>query len=581
MKKILELLCACCLIFLLSTPTQALETIKQPLDQVFYECVVFSYDHPGKAFFNGVKGDIYGNYQLTAQNGHILIPVRMMADLAGTLDGSSSYWGTAWDANNPNEISMINYITQQTLHMEVNSKTILINGQTHVMDNAPIFVNGRIVLPLRSIAEAMGIQASWLDGLVIISREEIDLQNSQTNTIKDKIKEALDDGRSLASDTEYIDPLAYVNGAVYYLKSDYGNETYSRGLYKKLPDKTEKLIPLPGEVTYYEQIVDGKLHFVSLIDDKATLYTFDFETDQYQAVCAITDWLPYDGWIYDIQVIDGQLYLILHFGDCTMGSETAYRLQDGVLQEITSAKSFTGFCVQDDYFYYASFNLMWASNDNLSRVYLPTLMEEKLSLPDVTYSIFRQLTEDGGGSWGGSDCFYLQDGYLYTLGYIEEDTTEPPSVYKTSLDGKTSVCLPLHTNEFYLADGGIDYIDSESGFIKHSDLDGNKQKTLLEEKVALVQWYGQTLYALTEDGNLYQYQNSSMQKLNQERIKSFFIDDVGIYYIVEGYNQGLYSIDEDGKTICLKSDSISDALLCSDGILYTLRYEKGIWYIAK
>ncbi len=581
MKKILELIGVCCLIFLLSTPALAQETIKQPLDQVFFESVVFSYDHPGKAFFNGVKGDIYGNYQLTTQKGHILVPVRMMADLAGTLDGSSSYWGTAWDANNPNKISMINYITQQTIRMEVNSKTILINGQTHVMDNAPIFVNGRVVLPLRSIAEAMGIKVSWLDGLVIIGREEIDLQNSQTNIIKDKIKAALYDDRSLASDTEYINPLAHVNGSIYYLKADYGNETYSSGLYKKLSDKTEKLIVLPGEVTYYEQIVDGKLYFVSMIDNKAVLYTFDFETDQYQAVCAIMDWLPYDGWIQDIQIIDGQLYLILHFGDCTMGSETAYRLQDGVLQEITSAKSFTSFCVQDNYFYYASFNLMWAANDNLYRVYLSTLTEEKLGLTDVTYSISRQLTENGGGSWGGSPCFYLQDGYLYTLGYVEEDQTDISSVYKTSLDGKRSVRLSIHSNEFYLADRGICFINSESRFLQYADLDGNKQKTLLEEKVASVQWQGETLYALTEDGNLYQYQNSSMQKISRERVKSFYVGEAEIYYIAEGYNQGLYRIDESGQNICLKSDSISDALLSSDDILYTLRYEKGIWHIAK
>ncbi|MCR6545699.1 hypothetical protein [Dehalobacterium formicoaceticum] len=63
-------------------------------------------------------------------------------------------------------------------------------------------------------------------------------------------------------------------------------------------------------------------------------------------------------------------------------------------------------------------------------------------------------------------------------------------------------------------------------------------------------------------------------------MQNFFIGSAGVYYQAEGYEPGLYKVDDQGRNINLIDDNFYDILLTDTGIVYTLRYQDGI-YLAK
>jgi hypothetical protein len=171
------------------------EVVKKPLEQVFEQAVILPYDYQGKVFLNGAKTDVYGDYALYQRNNRVLVPVRLMAYLAENLEEGRSYWQVNWDQQKPDEVTLVHYPSQKTIELKVNSNVMLINGEARSLDVAPQRIEGRIVLPLRAIGEALGKEIAWLDRLVVISNEPIDLASPGTLGIKDRIKEKLMDKR--------------------------------------------------------------------------------------------------------------------------------------------------------------------------------------------------------------------------------------------------------------------------------------------------------------------------------------------------------------------------------------------------
>ncbi|HHU32235.1 MAG: hypothetical protein ACOX1Y_04360 [Zhaonellaceae bacterium] len=60
----------------------AMETLKQPLNEAFDRTIIIPYDYHNKVFINGRKTNIYGDYKLYQRNDRVLVPVRLMGQLA-------------------------------------------------------------------------------------------------------------------------------------------------------------------------------------------------------------------------------------------------------------------------------------------------------------------------------------------------------------------------------------------------------------------------------------------------------------------------------------------------------------------
>jgi len=91
-----------------------------------------------------------------------MIPVRFIAESMGAKVG--------WDGKTQTvTIEMDGTIIQMT----IGHKTYTINGESRTMDTAPVLVKGwdRTVVPIRFVAEALGMDVQWnaQDRIVIIA----------------------------------------------------------------------------------------------------------------------------------------------------------------------------------------------------------------------------------------------------------------------------------------------------------------------------------------------------------------------------------------------------------------------------
>lgn len=260
-----------------------------------------------------------------------------------------------------------------------------------------------------------------------------------------------------------------------------------------------------------------------------------------------------------------------------------------MLREIAGAKSFIDFDVEGGFLYYTDFHPMnWT--ENLFRVNMETGEKETLGEKDFTYGISRTIQDQGGTSYSSNSAFYIKNGYIYTLGYKESDGEDRASVYKISLDGKTRDKLTPPVRTFWLVDNEIYYIDLDTGYLLSVDTEGNNKKTLVDRSIIDLKFFKENIYYTAGRNNgtdarlgeLYKYDipGGNEIKLSDKLVSEFLIGETGIYYKAEGYDLGLYKVDENGTNVCLVDDSIDSFLLTDTGVVYTMRYMEGI-YTAK
>ncbi|MDS1030140.1 DUF5050 domain-containing protein [Bacillota bacterium LX-D] len=568
-----------------STILWAEEPKQKNLDEVFERAVIMPFTYHNKVFLKGQKTDLYGDYKLFQKSGRVLVPIRLMGLLAAELDENNSYWDVQWDAQKPNDVILTNHALQKTIKLKVNSKTIYINNEPRTLDVPPQKIEGRIVLPLRGIGETLGKNVAWLDGLIIFSNEAIDLQSPQTKELKAKIKAQLIDSRKPLSDEQRATLIAKYGDTVYYTLDSYDHKQIA-GLYEKTGNKQAIKIELPGEESFTNcQLINNELYYFSKVNGKNELHVFNFASNKSRKLCTIEQWNPGDGWLGDMKILDKDFYVVLHSGDITMGGESVYKLENEQLKEIAGGKSITNFAAAGEYFYYTDFRFMTNTADNLFKLNLNTREKEKLGINGYTYGIFRTIDEQGV-SYSGNSPFYLEDGYIYTLGYQESDEKDLPCIYKISTDGKTQSKLTEPAQKFWLIDQTIYYIDLNTGYLVRADLEGNNQKILVAKKVIDCKfldgniYYTVNKYNNTDNlGKLYKYNIASGKetKLSEQSASEFFVGKAGVYFKSDGYDLGLYKIDAPGKISCLVADSIDTALLTDSGIVYTLRYQERVY----
>jgi hypothetical protein len=82
-------------------------------------------------------------------DGRTYIPIRALAEAVGA--------GVGWDAGTSQSHNYGNYM----LDMWIGSRTVIVNGLEQRLEAAPRIINNRTMVPLRFVAELLGMGVGW------------------------------------------------------------------------------------------------------------------------------------------------------------------------------------------------------------------------------------------------------------------------------------------------------------------------------------------------------------------------------------------------------------------------------------
>lgn len=557
------------------------------LDEAIGETVIFPFDYQGKVLNRGVLNERFQDYQLAQKSGSVLVPIRLMGELASYADANKGEWEAVWQAKSPDVVILQNVALNKSVTFTLNSKTMKVNGKSYKAEVAPQKVNGRIMLPLRSAAVAIGKQIQWLDGLIIIGDEELDLKAPKTSTLKDQIKKLLTDPRKPVDSEKNGTPLMKNGNTLYFYKPAYTNMGATMQLYKQTDARKPEPVKLQGNPYISEtKTIGNEMFYVTAVEGQTWLYTYSFDNGNSRKIGPIKSWEPGFGWIGEIRSIDNELYIILHVGDLTMGGESLYKIENGFLTEISSAESFINYIKTDLGIITSEFSPMGPSSQNLNLIDPVTGESSAFGQTGYTYGLNRHISEESSG-YSYSSGMFEKDGYLYLVGYKDDDLKETGSIYKINLADRTQTKLVSSVESFWLENNRIYYFDSRTGYLNSVGLDGTNNVTLVKRKVLLTHFYNGSIYytaasnadEVSFQGQLYRYNLKTGQetKLSDQPVHSLFSGKTGFYYVSDGISPGIYKIGADAKSIRLVKDRIHSAILTDSGLIYTLLYSEGIY----
>lgn len=557
------------------------------LDEAIGETVIFPFDYQGKVLNRGVLNERFQDYQLAQKSGSVLVPIRLMGELASFADANKGEWEAVWQAKSPDVVIFQNVALNKSVTFTLNSKTMKVNGKSYKMEVAPQKVNGRIMLPLRSAAVAIGKQIQWLDGLIIIGDEELDLKAPKTSTLKDQIKKLLTDPRKPVDSEKNGTPLIKNGNTLYFYKPAYTNMGATMQLYKQTDARKPEPVKLQGNPYISEtKTIGNEMFYVTAVEGQTWLYSYSFDNGNSRKIGPIKSWEPGFGWIGEIRSIDNELYIILHVGDLTMGGESLYKIENGFLTEISSAESFINYIKTDLGIITSEFSPMDPSSPNLNLIDPVTGESSAFGQTGYTYGLNRHISEESSG-YSYSSGMFEKDGYLYLVGYKDDDIKETGSIYKINLADRTQTKLVSSVESFWLENNRIYYFDSRTGYLNSVGLDGTNNVTLVKRKVLLTHFYNGSIYytaaskadEVSFQGELYRYHLKTGQetKLSDQPVHTLFSGKTGFYYVSDGISPGIYKIGSDGKNIRLVKDRIHSAILTDSGLIYTLLYSEGIY----
>jgi len=600
-KKIMLLLLTACL-GLGTAGVHAAEKASSPvqgsssssLKEAFNELAIIPYDYQSKAFLQGQKTDISGDYEVVQRNGRVLVPIRLMGYLAEHTTGANQgYWEVVWNAKTPDDVVLRNVTLKRTVKFKVNSKTMLVNDESVKLDVPPQKIGGRVMLPLRDAATALGKQIAWLDGLILIGDTPINLKHPDTLAVKDSIKTQLTDRRKRVDYEKIATPLTQYETDVYYMKTVYLNNGASveEQLFRKSGSNKATRVQVPGTPVFHSGKRIGDLfYYVSTVKNQAYLYAYDLKKQQAEKIATLGDWRPEDGWLTDVWKSDNELFVNLHVGDLTMGGDMLYRVKNGALQEVLSAKSLAGLASDREALYYTDFRFMTEVANNLSRFNMTTGEKELLGEPGYAYGVARSVEENGGVGYRTDSSLVLKNGALYTIGFNDSDPKDPNSVYQIDTTGRAHVKLAAGASQFWVIGEQLYYLEDSSGHLMRTGLNGGKPAVALSSRnISQIRMYENVFYYTSASGTdmeLFRFDPATGQEKRLAALApgatadtTFEVSKSGVYYVSHGYEPGIYHIAADGKQRRLSKDAVDQYVLTDSGMIYTLIYKEGVYSV--
>lgn len=591
MKRMIAAALASACIWGGSSAALAEESVKAPLPDVFDRLVVIPYDYQGNVFIHGQKSGISGDYDIAMRNDRVLVPIRLLGTLVNAT-GDDGYWYVDWTQERPNEVLIRNHERGRSVLFTVGSDTMTVNGETVRIDTAPVKIGGRIMLPLRVAAEAIGQKIDWLDGLILVGNVRADLQHPDTLGIKDLVKSELTDARLPVEDEKRMYPIARVGNDIFYYRIVYSEKGADYILHRTGADGKKARVDLPGRPLLYSAAMFGdELYFVSEGDDGAALYAYDVSSATAKRIAALGSWTSDWGWIGGFRMLGGSLYMTVHHGDHTMGSDTLYRIDEGELTKVASAKSIGSLMLEGGSLYYIDMHPMAGPAGTLYRVGAAGAAEERATLGEdgFSYGVYRDVRSDGT-SYSGTGAMFVRDGFIYTLGYRDADPRDKTAVYRISASGEGQEKVTGPAREFWMGadERTLFYIDADTGYLKQVRTDGTEERTLAERRVAQAVERNGTIYYTAVHGNgsrfgtgdLYAYSlaGGREMRLAGPAVRGVASGTSGVYFIVDGYAPGLFKVRQDGSIAAIVRDRIGDLRRGNEeDVLFTLTYKEGVY----
>lgn len=575
-----------CAVYLISAAAApAPSSQKQPLPQVFDQLVIIPYPFQGKALVNGKKTNVGGNDRIADRSGRVFVPIRLMADLINKVDNYHDFWQTNWHASHPKDVILSNGQLHKTIHFTVGSQMVTVNGKPQSMDDAPQKIGGRIMLPLRSASEALGKHIDWLDGLILLGNEAVDLQNPQTITAVKPIKSELNDSRKPA-DLHALTPVAKVGNTIYYTKSVVTKTGILDELYRRTGDGKEIRIAIGGDpMLANARQVNGVLYFLGKQNKNVELDAYHFSDNRLSKVASIGAWDEMGVYLSDVRMMDHTLYFIVHRGDATLGEDTLYKVDQGNLSKVAGDHAFIQYVLEGDRLYAMNFTPMNSAENNLQAFDLKTGKPINVGVPGFAYGILRKVSERET-SYQENPMLVYRGGYLYALGFRNSDVKDEGGVYRIDPGNRKQIKLTPPARQFWIQNNVLFYIDADTGYLVKADLDGSHPKTLIRRQVVKAKFDSGSIYYTANShstesglGQLYQYHLSSGKdiQLSDRGVSNFDVETSGVYYTARGYRPGIYKVNAKGNNEALVQDDINAAVYSESGAVYTLMYRNGIF----
>lgn len=379
MKKYGQFVLLLLFMTILLTPVFGTAISKQPvsLDNAFATSSLLPYDFKGYTFVNG---ELYAyddavSYKNYIINGRMMVPIRLLTSFLEDFE-NNVYWNIGWNFANPKLVSITtSYESKYEVVINVGSKTMKVNGQEIALDSPAEMINNRIVVPLRAICEAVNREVSWINDIAIISKEPTDLASSKTKEVVAKSKVQLSE--CFQDVNEKFIPMAAYNGGYYALKTydDGKNEDVTEFLFYK-DEKVQEIDlvrePMVINPYYYEKIKPGddSFYYPTKIGTETKLYKLDFATNSSTEVCSLSEdnvgWsLGKEGCFGGVRKIGESVFVVIHSGDMTMGSDSIYHLENNNLKYVGGAKRLASLTQVGTKLYYTNLDSMGLTENNL------------------------------------------------------------------------------------------------------------------------------------------------------------------------------------------------------------------------
>ncbi len=162
-----------------------------------------------------------------------LVPIRAVIEALG----GSVEWNEA-------EREVVLTMNSDVISLTIDSDAAYLNGEEHILDTAPVVINGRTMLPIRFIAEGFGLSVDWNE-----AEQSITIADSAADASGEETQDTVLSGTEQAEEDDGTISMKVTVGGKEYGAKLYDNET-AREWVKQFPAEYE-MSELNGNEKYY------------------------------------------------------------------------------------------------------------------------------------------------------------------------------------------------------------------------------------------------------------------------------------------------------------------------------------------
>lgn len=162
-----------------------------------------------------------------------LVPIRAVVEALG----GSVEWNEA-------EREVVLTMNSDVISLTIDSDAAYLNGEEHILDTAPVVINGRTMLPIRFIAESFGLSVDWYE-----AEQSITIADSAAAASGEEAQDTVSSGTEQAEEDDGMISISVIIGGEEYSAKLYDNET-AREWVKQFPAEYE-MSELNGNEKYY------------------------------------------------------------------------------------------------------------------------------------------------------------------------------------------------------------------------------------------------------------------------------------------------------------------------------------------